>query len=143
MTKNVIVCIAGTQLNDQNPSDEPIELVTRGTYYKKNNKHYVLYDEMVEGVSGVTKNTIKFDENMVMLTRTGALNTTMLFENNKRNITDYRTPFGNVVIGLNTKSIDIKEDKDEIQLMVDYSIDANFEYLSDCSISLKIQAAGK
>lgn len=143
MTKNVIVCIAGTQLNDQNPSDEPIELVTRGTYYKKNNKHYVLYDEMMEGVSGVTKNTIKFDENMVMLTRTGALNTTMLFENNKRNITDYRTPFGNVVIGLNTKSIDIKEDKDEIQLMVDYSIDANFEYLSDCSISLKIQAAGK
>ena len=143
MTKDVMVYIAGTQFNDLNPQDEAIELVTRGTYYKKNNKHYVIYDELIEGINGVTKNTIKFDEDMFLLSRSGAINTSMLFEENKRNTTNYKTPFGNIVIGLDASNIDIHEEDDEIKVNVDYSIDANYEFLADCKIALKIQQAAK
>lgn len=143
MTKDVMVYIAGTQFNELNPQDEAIELVTRGTYYKKNNKHYVLYDELIEGVNGITKNTIKFDDDMFLLSRSGAINTSMLFEENKRNVTNYKTPFGNIVIGLDASNIDINENDDEIKVNVDYSIDANYEFLADCKIALKIKQANK
>lgn len=143
MTKDVIVHVKGTQFNDQNPSDDAIELVTRGTYYKKNNKHYVIYDELIEGVTGVTKNTVKFDKDLFLLTRSGALNTTMMFEINKRNITNYKTPFGSITIGLHATNISVTEEEDNISAAVDYSIDANYEELADCKISLRIEPAEK
>lgn len=143
MTKDVIVYVTGTQLNQQIDADDAIELVTRGTYYKKNNKHYVIYDELIEGISGVVKNTIKFDSNMLLLSRSGALNMTMFFEENKRNMTNYNTPFGNVVIGIAASEINVTEETDEIKAEVDYAIDANYEYLSDCSISLRIESTKK
>lgn len=142
MTKDVILNITGMQFTETS-NDEPIELVTRGNYYKKNNKHYVIYDEMIEGVSGVTKNTIKFDDSMFHLTKTGAINTSMIFEENRRNITNYSTPFGSIVIGLDASNISVEELEEEIKVRVDYAIDANCEYLADCNISMKIQATGK
>lgn len=142
MTKDVVLSIVGMQFSER-VDEEPIELVTRGSYYKKNNKHYVIYDEMIEGINGVTKNTVKFDDSAFYLSKSGAINTTMLFEEKKRNMTNYKTPFGNIVIGLDTSNISVEEDDSEIKVNVDYSIDANYEYLADCSISMKIQATGK
>ena len=120
MTKDVILNITGMQFNDRS-NDEPIELITRGNYYKKNNKHYVIYDEIMEGISG----------------------TSMVFEENKKNVTNYNTPFGSIVIGLDASNISVEELEDEISVNVDYSIDANCEYLADCNIKMKIQATGK
>ena len=37
----------------------------------------------------------------------------------------------------------VEELEDEISVNVDYSIDANCEYLADCNIKMKIQATGK
>ena len=142
MTKDVILNITGMQFNDRS-NDEPIELITRGNYYKKNNKHYVIYDEIMEGISGTTKNTIKFGDSFFQLTNSGAINTSMVFEENKKNVTNYNTPFGSIVIGLDASNISVEELEDEISVNVDYSIDANCEYLADCNIKMKIQATGK
>lgn len=143
MTKNVLVSITGTQFLDSQQSDEPIELVTNGTYYKKKNKHYVMYDEIIDGILGVTKNTLRFDEECFNLTRTGAVNSIMVFETKKRNITNYSTPFGSLTIGIDASNINIDETDEEINVAVDYAIDVNCEYLSDCKIVLKVQPAGK
>lgn len=143
MTKDVLVSIKGTQFMDMTGTDEPIEIVTNGSYYKKNKKHYVIYDEIIDGISGVTKNTLKFDENIFNLTRSGAINTSMIFEENRRNMTNYNTPFGQLTIGIDASSIDIREDEEEINVNVNYAIDVNYEYLADCNIALKIQALGK
>lgn len=143
MTKDVLVSISGTQFMNVTDTDEPIEIVTNGSYYKKNNKHYVIYDEIIEGVNGITKNTLKFDDNIFNLTRSGAINTSMIFEENKRNMTNYNTPFGTLTIGIDASSIEIEEKEEEINVNVDYAIDINYEYLADCKIALKIQALSK
>ena len=39
MTKDVLISISGLQLEAED--DEPIEVVTSGNYYYKNNKHYI------------------------------------------------------------------------------------------------------
>lgn len=48
MTKDVIVTISGLQFA-QETETEPVEIVTAGSYYKKNGKHYIIYDEVMEG----------------------------------------------------------------------------------------------
>ena len=60
-----------------------------------------------------------------------------------KNVTNYNTPFGSIVIGLDASNISVEELEDEISVNVDYSIDANCEYLADCNIKMKIQATGK
>ncbi len=59
MTKDVLVSINGLQIARQSEEAEPVEVITAGDYYKKNNKHYVIYDEVTEGFAGTTKNIIK------------------------------------------------------------------------------------
>ena len=64
MTKDVLVSISGLHMdmNAEIPgpdAEDVIEVVTPATYYEKNGKHYILYDEVVEGVSGTIKNKIK------------------------------------------------------------------------------------
>ena len=47
MTKDVIVTISGLQFA-QETETEPVEIVTAGSYYKKNGKHYIIYDEVMD-----------------------------------------------------------------------------------------------
>ena len=43
MTKDVLVTIRGMQFTQQQEGDsEPVEVITAGDYYKKNDKHYVI-----------------------------------------------------------------------------------------------------
>ena len=47
MTKDVLITISGIQMIDEEDSD--VEMIVRGDYYQKNGKHYILYEEMMEG----------------------------------------------------------------------------------------------
>ena len=59
MTKEIILTISGLHETDGDV-DAPIETMTPGQYYMKNGKHYVVYDEVLEGLEGTVKSTIKF-----------------------------------------------------------------------------------
>ena len=62
MTKDVLVKISGLQFAEDQDNG-PVEIITTGNYYKKNGKHYILYDEVQEGFDGVTKSVIKVRNN--------------------------------------------------------------------------------
>ena len=107
MTKDVIVSISGLQMPAEGEA-EPVEVITVGDYYQKNGKHYVLYEEVNEGFEGSTKNIIKMQENCIDITKKGVSNVHMVFEKNRKNMSYYGTPFGNLLVGIDAK--DIKED---------------------------------
>lgn len=46
-------------MEGDNGNGEPVEIITPASYYLKNGKHYVLYDEVVEGVPGKIKIQLK------------------------------------------------------------------------------------
>ena len=83
MTKEVLITICGLQ-NGPDVDGEPIEMTTVGEYFYKNGKHYVLYEEVMEGESKPTKNRIKFAPGMLELTKNGVVNVHMLFEEHKK-----------------------------------------------------------
>ena len=139
MTKDVLISVSGIQFGPDVDS-EKVEVITKGSYYKKKNKHYLLYDEVMEGIDGVTKNLVKFDDKAFQLTKSGVTNVNMLFEENKRNITNYITPFGNIMIGIDAHNIEVEETKDRIHIRIDYALDVNCEYLANCEIRMDISS---
>ena len=136
MTKEVIVKVTGLQYMEE--ENEPIELITKGEYYNKNGKHYLIYDEIVEGVEGISKCTVKFKEGSFEILKKGSTNVHMVFENGKKNVTYYGTPFGNVLLGLDTRGVEVEEKEEEISIEVRYGMDVNYEFLADCHIRMNI-----
>mgnify|MGYP002583427822 FL=1 len=116
MTKDILINISGLQM-DVDPND-PIEMMTTGAYYLRNGKHYILYDELSED-NEIVKNVIKIGPKSVELTRKGGQSSHMVFEEGKENLSYYDTPFGSLLMGVNTRNIDWIEEEEQMHLKVD------------------------
>lgn len=141
MTKDVLIRISGLQMMDQ--QDDTVEVITAGDYYKKNGKHYIIYDEIMEGVEGNTRNTLKITPGTLDVRKHGAASAHMLFEQDKKNITRYTTPMGEMMVGVSTSQITLEEAEDSLKVKVDYSLDINYEHVSECNITLDVCSKGK
>ena len=74
---------------------DAIEVVTPASYYCRGGKHYILYDEVMEGMPGTIKNRIKITgTDSVEIVKSGLSSSHMIFEKNRKNLTYYRTPYG-------------------------------------------------
>lgn len=142
MTKDVLVSISGIQMsiNDgENSDDEPIEVLNSGTYYYKNGKHYVFFEEVAEGLHGVTKTQIKWkDSEFLEVSKKGLSNVHMIFERNKKNRCYYDTPFGQLNLGIFMTDMLVDEKENHIHIQAEYSLDVNYEPLADCTIQIHI-----
>lgn len=138
MTKDVLITISGFQMMEDDNSD--VEMIVRGDYYQKNGKHYILYDEIMEGFEGKVSNVIKISPAGMDIIKRGLTNAHMQFEKNKKNHSCYNTPMGDMVVGIQANHIHIDEKPDNLKVDVNYSLDINYRHLSDCSIRLDIQS---
>ena len=139
MTNEVLLTIAGLQLID-GEGETPIEIVTAGDYYHRNGKHYILYDEVIEGCPGHIHNTVKIGEESLEVIKKGISNVHMVFEKNRKNLTCYATPVGKLTIGIMAPGIQIEESDKDIDVHVNYSLDVNDQYLADCFIQLNVKS---
>lgn len=142
MTKEVIVTICGLQ-NGPQTDGEPIEMMVAGEYFFKNNKHYILYEEVMEGDTQPIKNRIKISNGQMELTKSGVVNVNMVFEENVKNITHYHTPYGSLTMGIDGKKVEIQESENEMNISVLYGLEMNEEFVADCNISIKVRSKRK
>ena len=148
MTKEVLVSISGKHIDIMNDpaagyetGDDNIEVVTPANYYCKNGKHYIIYDEVLEGMAGTIRNKIKITgTDMVEIMKSGITSSHMIFEKNKKNLTYYKTPYGQMLVGVNTRNMEISVGNDRIGVLVDYELDVNHEPLADCKIKMNIMS---
>lgn len=142
MTKDVIVSISGLQyvagVEEQEPV--PVEVVMAGQYFKKNGQHYLIYDETMDGFDSSTHNIVKFDERKMEVRKKGLINVQMIFEENKKNLSFYQTPYGLMNMGVAATKIKVSEEEDSIDVQVDYALDMNDSYVADCTIAMTIRA---
>ena len=77
----------------------------------------------------------------------------MIFEEGKENLSYYDTPFGSLLMGVNTSNIDWMEEEEQMRLQVDYDLSVNSAYLTDynkvpiktekCKIDVNIRPNGE
>ena len=140
MTKEVLVKISGLQSMEED-SDQ-VEVITIGDYFLKNGKHYVIYDETVDGFEVNIRNTVKISENMMEIRKQGIAMAHMVFEKDKKTLTRYATPVGEMIIEVTTNEIEMKEEEHSLRVRVNYALDINYEHVSDCKIIMDICSKG-
>ena len=147
MTKEVLLTISGLHYDafadDIDEDNEPIEVITPASYYLKNGKHYIIYDEVVEGFLGTIKNTIKITgDSKLEMKKSGISNTHLVFEKDRINVTQYDTPYGEMTVGVYTKDMKVDVKESIINVSVTYALDVNSEKVADCNITMSIKANG-
>lgn len=137
MTKDIILTISGLHDTD-GEGDSPIETMTPAQYYLKNGKHYVVYDEILEGLEGTLKSTIKFSEEQVELIRNGPASTRMVFQPGKEHMVIYQTPMGPLSISLYTEDMEVTVEEESIRLKIDYSIKTEDVVVSESTVNISL-----
>lgn len=135
MTKNVVVMIEGLQYGEENDRIATKEI---GTYHFQNGKHYIRYEEKMEGVEGAIKNMIKVAPDQIVMTKIGAANTTLSFHPREVTSTNYQTPYGDIQLRIKTTQIQVEEDTDEILINLAYRLTANGNPLSENQTIIRI-----
>lgn len=145
MTKEVLINISGLQVdvNEMENHDEPIETINAGNYFFKNGKHYLLFEEVSEGIPGVTKTQIKIngEESLEVLKR-GISNAHMIFDTKRKHRSYYETPYGQLNLGIFTRKIEVDEKEENINIKVEYALDVNYEPLAECTIRINVTPKG-
>ena len=139
MTEEVLISVKGLHALEAEDEDE-VEVFSAGKYYFKNEKHYILYEEIVEDTSAVVKNRITLKNGRMEVTKTGPFHSQLVFEEDKKNNCWYNTPFGQILIGTEVKSMRVKEEENLLEIRVDYELELNYEKAADCSIQIRVMA---
>ncbi len=105
MDKTVIISIKGKQ-SFEDVDDDTIELVTEGLLAKEGEGEYTLsYQESeLTGLEG-TLTTFQIEAGRITLMRMGEVNSQMVFEEGRRHLSMYETPYGALSIGVNTRKM--------------------------------------
>ena len=74
------------------------------------------------------------------IVKSGLSDSHMIFEKNKKNSTYYRTPYGQMLLDVNTRELEIQVTEDEIDVRIEYELDVNHEPMADCRIKMNIMS---
>lgn len=139
MNKDVTIKIKGMQ---KYPEGERVETVTEtsGEYFFRNGSHFVKFEEEVEGFTEVSKCLLKVKEDYVEMTKKGLVDSHMIFEKDKCHRTQYKTPFGVIMMGMQTKHIHMMEEENALAIQIEYELNAEEEHMADCSIRIMVKS---
>lgn len=140
MTKDVIISLVSEQYTPDGIKTDEINNVIRGLYSEKNGTRYILYDEDMEGLKEAVRTKVKFNEKYVEIVRSKPVNNRMVFEENKINMTSYKTPYGNIALGINTREIAVT-DEEMLTLRLVYSLETEGGTVSENKITIVIKSA--
>lgn len=140
MTKEVIVSVKGMQFVAGEDNSEPLETVTAGEYFYRNGSHYILFREVYEGFPDTTQNMIKIKNQTMEVRKKGVINVDMIFEANKKNISYYSTPFGNMEMGIATTDVQIHSAEERLTVKVAYALEVNQGYVADCELTVDVKS---
>ena len=139
MDKEVLIHVSGLQTMDAEGDQEPIEIVVPGEYYFRNGSHYLRYEEILEDFAEPTINYIKISPKGMEVRKKGVVNVHMVFEQGKKNMTDYTTPYGTIEMGIAATNLNLEENDSGLNMKVDYALDMNQEHVADCYLAIKAQ----
>ena len=122
MEKDVVISIKGIQKYEGQDSDT-IELVTEGRLTRDEGGYTLSYQESeLTGLEG-TLTTIQVEGEQVTLMRVGEVNSQMVFEEGRRHLSMYDTPYGALSVGINTRKMRAELDARGGSIEIDYAIE--------------------
>ncbi len=134
MGQQVIVKLKGIQFEED--GGKPIEVISCGERYEKNDKMYIVYDEITQ--DEVVNNTIKIGKNEINIIKRGSRGTHLFFSEGKSSVTWYPTPFGELEVEIMTTKLFIERLEGRITIKIVYDLNINHSYISECVVDMCI-----
>ena len=124
MEKEVVISIKGMQQYEGTFPDV-IELVTEGRLVRDGESYTLSYQESeLTGLDG-TLTTIQVDGEQVTLLRVGEFNSQLVFQEGRRHLSVYNTPYGAMSVGVHTRHLLAELSDQGGDIEVDYSIEVD------------------
>ena len=140
MEKDVVISIKGMQKYEGNDPDT-VELVTAGRLMKDKAGYTLSYQESeITGLEG-TLTTIQVEGEQVTLMRMGEFNSQMVFQEVRRHLSMYNTPYGAMSVGVNTRHLlaDLSDKGGDIE--IDYAIEIDHAIDGRSVFQIKVREA--
>ena len=137
MKKNVCITIKSTQTVDE--EKDTTELFTFGAMEQFDGGFRLHYDESeATGFEGSSV-TLEVSDNMVTMTRSGKVISSLFIEKGKKHHCHYGTEFGDFMIGVGTDEIknELKSTGGDVYLR--YTLDINSSYMSENEMHINVK----
>ena len=124
MEKEVVISIKGMQ-QYEGALPDAVELVTAGRLARDGTGYTLSYQESeLTGLDG-TLTTIQVDGEQVTLMRVGEFNSQLVFQEGRRHLSVYNTPYGAMAIGVHTRHLMAELNDQGGDIEVDYTIEVD------------------
>ncbi len=141
--QKVVLNITGTQQFDA--QKDKIELTTVGTLRDDGTAYIIRYNEQPEPPSPQIKVNLRIqkDGRFVEMTRSaGSANSCLSIEKANRNLCNYKTPYGDMLMGIYGKEIEVEVNKDNGSFYFGYDIDINGAVSSQNTVKIDYSVTG-
>jgi uncharacterized beta-barrel protein YwiB (DUF1934 family) len=139
--KDVIISITGVQHLSEGDADS-IEFVTDGNY-KYNGEQDITLSYKESELTGMEGTVTLFEvvPEGVVMSRTGNVNTRMFFEEGKKHLFLYETPYGVASMGVNTRKIHHNLSPHGGDMEIDYIVDVENNVIGHNQFKINVREA--
>ena len=139
MKKDVIISIQGMQ-NYEGQDADSMELVTEGTLEQVEDGLCLSYQESeITGMAGTTT-IFHVEPEKITLVRVGPVSSEMVFQQGKRHMSLYSTPFGSMELGVVARKLHSTLDMSGGRIEIDYDIEINHMMAGTSMFRIQVRA---
>lgn len=140
MNENYLISVSGSHIYD-NYTEELLEMVTPGSYIKKDEGGYVItYRETEPESSDSYLTTVTVDPNRkVTVIREGEISSHMIFEQGQKHLIYYDTEFGSMTIGVSANKVNSNLSESGGDIEIDYSLEIDHAVTSDNILKMNVR----
>ena len=139
MKQEALITLRGIQ---SYPGEKPetVELISRGTFSSCNGKYAISYEETeLTGTKGVKTTFFIPGKDRIVLTRSGAISSKMVFSAGDRHESLYDLGFGALLITIAARSLQVNLSENGGTVRIDYTVEVEQSATSHNSYELLIQ----
>lgn len=136
MKKDVLVTFSSSNNYEESEKDSLV-FQTAGTFYDKDGKFYLNYNEEINEVK--VSNTLKIEDKKVTIMRFGEVNTQITVEEGKKHLNYYETTEGTFLMGIFGDKVDVDLKEKEGSILLKYGIEFNNVLTARNTIDVKFE----
>ena len=137
MKKEAVIRIVSMQRTEN--GDNSGEMTVTGSISYENDKVVIEYVENNEETGPEETTITVFENDIVSIVRKGQFSSEMMVEKNTRHHTFYRTPYGELTMGIYGNQVEWSKDDNGGVLKMKYSLDFNNGFVSENTMKIYIE----
>lgn len=141
MKENYLINIEGTM--DQSGEIDRVQLMTRGSFVRKNGSFFISYKETeATGYAGnITTVKVEMESNKVSMLRFGPAPSQLVIEPGRRHVCHYDSGYGVLSLGVAADEIDNLLTEQGGKITFSYTLDSGEAQISHNQVKITVQEA--